>query len=63
MLVSNIVVPDYVCLGDVAVDYPEPKPLDRQANAEVEKDDREIQRLLNNLTSAFSLGIDLFNSH
>ncbi|BBD64482.1 hypothetical protein NIES4072_18560 [Nostoc commune NIES-4072] len=59
MLTSNMVLPDYVCLADVVKNHPEPKLLinDNQAV------DREIQRLLDNLTSAFSLGISLFNSH
>jgi hypothetical protein len=62
MLTSTMVLPDYVCLDDVAKNHPEPKLLanDNQAS---DKSDREMQRLLDNLTSAFSLGISLFNSH
>ncbi|WP_375497059.1 hypothetical protein [uncultured Nostoc sp.] len=62
MLTSNMVLPDYVCLADVAKNHPEPK-LSINDNQAVDKSDQEIQQLLDNLASAFSLGISLLNSH
>ena len=62
MLTSTMVLPDYVCLEDVTKNHPEPKLLTNENQAS-DKSDQEIQRLLDKLTSAFSIGISLFNSH
>lgn len=62
MLTSTMVLPDYVSINDVAKNHPEPKLLTNENQVE-DKSDQEIQRLLDSLTSAFSIGISLFNSH
>ncbi|MEH2322048.1 MAG: hypothetical protein V7K32_00295 [Nostoc sp.] len=61
MFVSTVDLPDYIYLDDVRVNHPEPKLLIDFQTAD--KSDREVQRLLDDLTSAFSIGIGLLNRH
>lgn len=55
----SVVLADYACLDDVIVNHPE-LLFDSQTP---DQTDREVQRLLDNLTSAFLAGISLLNSY
>lgn len=57
-------LPDYIFFDDIAKNHPESKlSSDDNQEAEANKSDKEIQRLLGNLTIVFSVGIDLLSSH